>query len=74
MAATSVSRTATLELALTRSKYFPRLSFPKSDRLYSTRSSSDVDLTFFINSPFMLGCDAGVDDPDCLTTHGVGYD
>ena len=73
IAATSASRITTLELALTRLWYFPRSSFPKSDRLYSARSSSDADLAFFIDAPFVLCCDTCVDDSDGVTALGVRH-
>ena len=43
-----MSSITTLELALTRSWYLSRSSLLKSERLYSERRSSLVDLTFFI--------------------------
>ena len=62
MAATSGSSTTMLELSLTRAWYFPRSSLLKSERLYSRRSSSDLDLAFLINLRFAAGSKPGTDD------------
>jgi hypothetical protein len=49
----SGSKTTTLVASVTRAAYLPQTSSPKSERLYSGRSSStDLDLTFFIDFPF----------------------
>jgi hypothetical protein len=72
-AATLGSSTTTLELALIRSQYLPRSSFLKSERLYSGRSSSVADLTFFINSPLTPSCNASTDNTDGFTTLRVRH-
>src|SRR5439155_24360756 len=55
--ATSGSRTTTLVVSPIRRAYLPRTSLPKSERLYSRRSSSiGLRLAFFIDRPLPAGC------------------
>src|SRR5580692_3907262 len=63
--ATSGSMTTTLELARSCSVYFPRTNVPKSERLYSERSSSAATvLAFLIELPFCSRRRTRADDPN----------
>jgi len=63
--ATSGAMTTTLELVRSRSVYFPRTNAPKSERLYSERSSSAAAvLAFLIELAFRSRRKTSSDDPN----------
>lgn len=65
--ATSGSRTTMFEAEATLAAYLPRTRPPgKSERVYSLRSVSLVELTFLIEFPFRFGARTSTDDPDAL--------
>ena len=65
--ATSGSRTTTFELVWSLSMYLPRTKAPKSERLYSERSSSEARfLAFLIQPPFCPRSMARSDDSNSV--------
>ena len=65
--ATSGAMTTTLELARSCSAYFPRTNAPKSERLYSVRSSfATTVLAFLVEPPFCSRRETRGDDPNYL--------
>lgn len=58
-----------------RLAYLPRMSDPKSDRLYCCRSSSvGLRLALFIDLPLDAGRLACTDDPDYISAVCMGHD
>ncbi len=73
--ATSGASTTTLVDWPIRRAYFPRTISPKSDLLYSGRSSSTLDdLGFFMNVSFTLRCKTRADDTNAVLPLRVGND
>ncbi len=63
-----------LHEAAIREAYFPRTSSPRSDRVYSARSSSlALRLAFFIDLPLAFCRKTRTDEPDRIPPLGVGY-
>src|SRR2546425_5251491 len=72
--ATCGSSTTTLVASATFRAYLPRTSVPKSERLYSGRSSSvGLRSAFFIDIPLTRSCGACTDNSDCIAAFGMSY-
>ena len=72
--ATSGSNTTTLVSVAARTAYFPRSSGPKSERLYSGRSSSTgFVLVFFIDFPLPSRRQTSTDYANEVAFPGVGH-